>query len=232
MRMSSQTFGLVFLVPFWHCVSELMGGKRSLSLSGNIVDLTSACAHAQKEDNRLALARAYTHQAMIQIYLGDYDQALLAAKKAREFVPYVDYRLSFYQGLASLALARSATGWSRQALIALGKKTIKELQYWSSKGSPSFHNMVALLRAELASIQGRLRMALFLFDSSIKAARQERFIHIEGLAYERLALYHQHLGNEHTAGAYFRSAYDCYCKWGAGAVVNRVEQFLPDESAN
>jgi hypothetical protein len=89
--------------------------------------------------------------------------------------------------------------------------------------------MVALLQAELATIRGNVPTALALFDSSIKEARKERFIQIEGLANERLALYHRYLGNEHTAVAYFARARDCYRTWGAGALVNRMEEYLPDE---
>jgi hypothetical protein len=147
-------------------------------------------------------------------------------------VPYADYRLSFFQGLSSLAAARSITGRSRRKLIVLAKKTIKEIQQWSSKGSPNYRNMVLLLQAELACIRGRAQTALSLFDSSIKEARQERFPQTEGLAYERLALFHLHLGNENTAAAYFRSSHNCYRKWGADALANRIMQHLPDESLN
>jgi hypothetical protein len=105
----------------------------------------------------------------------------------------------------------------------------KEVLYWDSKGSPNFRNMVALLQAELATIRGNVPAALALFDSSIKEARKERFIQIEGLANERLAHYHRYLGNEHTAIAYFARARDCYRTWGAGALVNRMEEYLQDE---
>jgi hypothetical protein len=70
MRMDAigQTFGLVFLVPFWYTVSGLIGStKCSLSLSGQVVDLASACANAQKEDNKIGLFNIYIYQTMVSI---------------------------------------------------------------------------------------------------------------------------------------------------------------------
>jgi tetratricopeptide (TPR) repeat protein len=198
-------------------------------LSGNVVDPTSACTYAQKEDNKIALAEFYVDKAIVFTFLGEYEPALVAAKKSYEFVPYADYRRSFYEGLSALASARVSTGRSRRKLIVLAKKRLKNVQYWSSKGSSNFHNMVALLQAELAAIRGKGQLALSLFDKSVKAAKKERFIHTEGLAYERLASYHRFLGHEPSAIAYFERARDCYQEWGAYTVVRRIEQGLLTE---
>jgi hypothetical protein len=222
--------GLILVVPFWHCLTELLGlPMEPLSLSGNIVDPRSACTYAQKEDNKIALAEFYVDRAIVSTFLGEYEPVLVAAKKSQEFVPYADYRRSFYEDLSALASARSSTGHSRRKLIVLAKKRLKDVRYWSSKGSPNFHNMVALLQAELAAVRGKGQLALSLFDKSIKAAKKERFIHTEGLAYERLASYHRFLGNEPSAIAYFERARDCYKEWGAYVVVRRIEQYLLGE---
>jgi predicted ATPase len=119
MNASGQIMGLVYLVPIWTCVNELMGFTRgTLRLSGFVVDSTSACAHAQKEDNRQALSLFYVHRTMVETFLGEYDRALALAKKSREFSLYADNRQSFYQGLASFAIARSSTGRSKRRLVA------------------------------------------------------------------------------------------------------------------
>jgi tetratricopeptide (TPR) repeat protein len=221
-----QMVGLVYLVPFWECLNELMGDARGvLSLSGSVVDSASACAQAQKEGNRHGESLFYVLRTIVCTFLGDYNRALAAGKKAREFMPYLDHRLSFYHGLSSFAAAWSATGRAQRKLVAFGIKTMKELQ----EGSPNQQHMMVLLQAELAALRGKVQSALTLFGASIKAAQKERFVQTEGLAYERLAHYHRFLGIEPAATAYFARSRDCYRMWGAGAVVSRIEQYIADE---
>jgi hypothetical protein len=167
---------------------------------------------AQKEGNKLAF---HINRISVHTFLGDYNQAITEAKKTRDFAPYADYRRSFYEGLAAFAAARSATGRSRRKLLSVANKALRETQTWASKGSP---NMVALLQAELAAIRGKVQAALWLFDKSIRA------VHTEGLAHERLARYHQFLGNDHSAVTSFECSRECYRAWGADAVVSRIDR--------
>jgi hypothetical protein len=142
-------------------------GVGLLSLAGVVVDAASAYTYAQTEGNKLALSAFHINRISVHTFLGDHNQAIKEAKKARDFAQYADYRRSFYEGLAAFAAARSATGRSRRKPLSVANKALRETQTWASKGSPNFHNMVALLQAELAAIREKVQAALWLFDKSI-----------------------------------------------------------------
>jgi hypothetical protein len=72
-----------------------------------------------------------------------------------------------------------------------------------------------------------------LFDQSIRAAANEGFFPEEGLAYERLGLYHsQELGNALTATPYLARARDTYKCWGADILVDRMDKLMHTELAS
>jgi hypothetical protein len=123
-----------------------MGSTRDrLKLPGNIVDPSQAILYAQKQDCKMSLAEFYANQTRVNAFLGEYCQALTMARKARGTFPYADYSLSFYEGLSSLAMARSATIFSRGKVIRLGRKAMKTMKRWSHNKSANFRDMLALL---------------------------------------------------------------------------------------
>lgn len=65
-------------------------------------------------------------------------------------------------------------------------------------------------------------MALEKYEASIEAARDHRFVHEEGLAYEKAATYHLNKGRNKEALDYFAQAEKCYERWGAHTLVNRI----------
>jgi predicted ATPase len=222
-----QKLCLVYVVPSWKVVVDFIGGDLDpLILNGDVTDSWSALAWAMKESNQMAVAHFYLNQCMFQCLTGCYEECRHMAKKCQESQPAADVWLPFYAGLASLALARTASTVRRFQYISFGRSAAKELKRQARVCPANFTNKFSLLDAEILALKGKPAKAMSLFEKSISAAKHEGFIHEEGLALERLALYHMHLGNAHTAGSAFEKARDAYSCWGAGTLVQRMNAHL------
>jgi len=132
----------------------------------------------------------------------------------------------FIDGLIAFYYARKRrydeTRWTE---IGIGVLNLMEV--WAKASDWNFSNKLFLLRAECFFLRGDERAALQMYNASIKAAQDHRFIHEEGLAHEKLASFHDHYGRRGEALACFNAAKRCYENWGAQAVVQRVERTIP-----
>lgn len=198
-----------------------------LELTGPVFDHDSAVEHAQKEGNKLATAQQYLNKAIFLCFTGDYNGSLDNISKSRESSRDADFSLTFYEGLSSLHVARQNSSLCRRRYFCkLGRKATKKLKDWAQACPANFFHKQMLLEAEMATINGRTRLALKLFNASNEAARREGFIQDLGIAYERLALYHCFLGNSETAVPYCERARDCYKKWGAETLARRMDETI------
>jgi PAS domain S-box-containing protein len=187
------------------------------------------------ETPELAIAECWYWIRKLQArYLaGDYIAATNAASKAHallwtsaSFLEEAEYH--FYGALAWTARHDLApTNEKRQCLehaaVLLGK-----LVTWAANCPQNFENRVALVKAEIARIEGRTLDAEQLFERSIRFARDNGFIHNEGLASELAARFYDARGFEIIAHAYLRNARYCYLSWGADGKVKQLEAEYPD----
>jgi PAS domain S-box-containing protein len=102
-----------------------------------------------------------------------------------------------------------------------------QLEVWASNCAVTFANRVALVGAEIASVDGRDMDALRLYEEAIRLAREGNFIHIEALAHERAARFCTARGLMTMADAYLRNARRCYLSWGADGKVRQLDQRYP-----
>ena len=70
----------------------------------------------------------------------------------------------------------------------------------------------------------KLQNAFEQYDSAIRAARDHKFVHEEGLANAAAAKCCLHYGKKKKAMIYYAQAKDCYGRWGANALVSRIEE--------
>src|SRR5262249_47602651 len=86
---------------------------------------------------------------------------------------------------------------------------------------------VALVRAEIARIEGRERDAMGLYEQAIHAARDSGFLQNEAVAYEVASHFYTTCGLETIARAYLQNARSCYGRWGADGKVRQLEKLHP-----
>ena len=134
---------------------------------------------------------------------------------------------TFIDGLIGFSLARKQ-GCDKSKWLAVGNEAMLSLRKWRIHSEWNFSNKLHLLEAEYAVLKDDDEQAISSYQASIKAARDHRFIHEEGLAEEKLGLYLKDKKEYISAERHFSNAKECYKRWGAHAVVNRMNQVDED----
>ena len=224
-----QRNALLLLMPFWSLLNDLQGSKSKLVLrpESEIIDASSALNHCIKEGNKFMAGVYYVYRTIWFYFIEDYGQALQKAKKASELIQIFDFDLTLYEGLAALSMAWTTKSWMRRrTLFVIGKKSAKRMKRWADRCPENFRNKQWLLEAEIAALNGKSVQALSSFERSIVKAKQEGFVHEEGMAYEHLGNHHRRLGSDSEAKLSYASARIAYEKWGASILVDRMDALL------
>ena len=127
----------------------------------------------------------------------------------------------FLDGLIAFTCAQKHQSdeeyWTNIAL-----EVIEKFQKWVKSSEWNFSHKLYLLEAEHNVLKGDDAAAVFMYDLSITTARKHRFVQDEGLSFERAGNYHLHNGRHDSALSYFSSAKECYDRWGARSVTDRM----------
>jgi predicted ATPase len=225
-----QTNPLLFSVPIWSAISDLTGNHETLSISSNIQDADAAYKYAMKEGVVAVLGYIYAYRTTFFYLVGNYQKSLEMAKKAfgtLQLVPCnVSVNMTFYRGLATSALAWTLESHERRRHISSCRKFSRKMRKCADQCPENFCNKHLLMEAEIAALNGKISLALTLYKRSVDKAKDEEFLHEEGIAYERWGMYQLHLGNTSGALISFVSARAAYEKWGAEIVVERLNQLI------
>jgi PAS domain S-box-containing protein len=165
-----------------------------------------------------------------RFFSGDYAAAIEASLKAEGLLwtspselETADYH--FYAALSRAASrdARSIGDQDMESLVAHRR----QLQLWAANCPENFQNRAALVGAEIARIEHRELEAECLYESAIKSARENGFVHNEALANELAACFYAARGFETIAQAYLRNARYGYLRWGADGKVRQLDELHP-----
>ena len=164
---------------------------------------------------------------------GDYRSALDAAAKARR-LPWSPPQLfetaeyEFYAALSHAACCSSVTSEERAQHIEALSLHHDQLVAWARNCPENFADRAALVGAEVARLQGRELDAERLYESAIRSARDNGFIHNEAIAYELASRFYAARGFDEFSRAYLRHARDNYARWGADGKVRQLEDAFPN----
>ena len=131
----------------------------------------------------------------------------------------------FIDGLIGFVFARKR-GEDESKWTNLGVHATQTLRKWVKISEWNFSNKLHLLVAEYHFLKGDEDRALASYHASIKAAREHRFKHEEGLAEEKAGTYCLHKRRHGDAIAHFKNAKKCYEEWGAHAVAQRIDEAI------
>ena len=190
--------------------------------------------HHLRSDPRLALPECWywIRKLQARCFAQDYSSAIEAASQARRllwtspsFFELAEYH--FYGALARASCCDvTATNERAQHFEALLAHH-QQLAIWAENCPENFGNRTALVAAEIARINGQDFEAMRSYEEAINLAREHGFIHNEGIANVRAALFHATLGFETIAHTYLRNARYCYLRWGAEGKVRQLERSHP-----
>ncbi|MGE0787629.1 MAG: serine/threonine-protein kinase PknK [Sandaracinaceae bacterium] len=125
------------------------------------------------------------------------------------------------RALTLLGLARPGTPGADEALLAIAPN-LERLRTWQRFSPASHDHRVALVEAEVARVRGDADAAR-LYDQAIALAAKHEYLAEVALANELAYRYHDALGHEVLAAAYFVAATEAYERWGAHAKVAHLK---------
>jgi len=134
------------------------------------------------------------------------------------------FMLSHMCPVKKATIARGAVSETKsKPLIERGQSVLTRIRSLAEHSSWNWENKVLLLEAMEMHIMGNLDAAGPLYFSSIRSAREHKFIHEEAVASELAGEYLYERGNHSDAYALFMHSIKCFKEWGADAVAKRVE---------
>ncbi|HAJ58869.1 MAG TPA: PAS domain S-box protein, partial [Cyanobacteria bacterium UBA8543] len=182
-------------------------------------------------NSRSGLHFFYTHKLILCYLFGEFSQAMENATQAEQYIDGAFGMLSvpvlyFYDSLARLAVYSSVP--SEQEKLLLKVTSNQDLMKTWAHHAPMNHlHKFYLVEAEKARVLGQIVEAIDFYEGAIKAARENKYLQEEALAYELAAKFYLARGMEEFAQLYMLKAHYSYICWGAKAKVKDLEQKYP-----
>lgn len=161
---------------------------------------------------------------------GEYDDAISCLDEAGGFAWAAPghFHLSDYHYFSALSLTGALTSASvtprhRQRIAV----HVAHVEHWASVNPANFGDKIALVRAELARLDGDRALALELFETAAKRSRDVGMDHCNGLAHELAGRFAYGCGYHTSAGAHLKAAIAAWGRWGAQAKVQQLEREFP-----
>ena len=133
----------------------------------------------------------------------------------------------FFHALVLAGVCTRATEEERPTIIRTLGECRRKLGLWAHHCPANFLAKHALVSAEIARLDGDELRAERLYEQAIQSARENGFIHWEGIADELASRFYRERGFETIANVYLREARACYVRWGAEGKVRQLDQRYP-----
>ena len=214
----------IFLLMYRKTVSMLIDKGEATSLA------TSAGPEPVNEGDatpQAVLDMVYINETIQTHWLGYKERCCHFAKKCFDSLSnfYHEHRVIvlFYHGLNSFDMLKKKLTPQRRKEV---KDVIDSLKVTVSHAESNFRNKLELLEAEQYALEGNCELAEKSYFASISTARDNKFIHEQGLACERAGLYFRKVGNLDNAISYLTQARTCYDEWGSRVKVELMDREL------
>jgi PAS domain S-box-containing protein len=225
--------GVDLIVSQQRFVAAMRGYTASLSTFSDAEFDESAFEAALTSDRMATMVCWYWILKIEARFLsGDYGQALEAIEKAKQLlwgtpgeIQILDYHL--YSALTLASHVTTIPPEQRGEWRTRIREHWEQLRHWAQTHPGNFGSASALVEAEIACIENRPLEAMDLYEGAIRAAREQGFIQMEGVANELAARFYSARGFETIAHTYLRNARSCYLRWGADGKVRQLEQLHP-----
>ena len=133
----------------------------------------------------------------------------------------------FFEGLTCYLCSFEATDQvSKAAWVGRGQSILAKIRSWHEHSSWNWENKVLLLEAMEMHTLGNYDAAEPLYISSIRSAREHKFIHEEAITSELAGDLFYERGSHLESYALYMHSIKCFNEWGALAVAMRVESSL------
>ena len=173
-----------------------------------------------------------TRKTQARFLAGDYSCAVDTSLRAERLLwtspsQFETAEFRFYSALSHARSWDCASPDTRQQHFDALAAHHRQLEVWAENCPENFESRAALADAEIARIEVRDIDAMRLYERAIRSARENGFVHVEGVANEVAARFYFTRDFEKIAYAYLREARYCYLRWGATGKVGQLEELYP-----
>ena len=208
-------------------IDSLKGGDTEdpfAVLKGKISNENELLAKAMALQDIQIVEAVYLQKCFISFWMGDYNDAeqsstLAMALPTAQFSKIQLIYHIFYRGLISFHLYQNGGG---EKWFDEGEKMLSQVEVWLANSKPIVENKLLLLRAELYASRQLIDKAKKTYEQSIQVARDNGYVHEQGLACEFCGHFLKSIVEESTATAFYKRAYECYIQWGAIAKARKL----------
>ncbi|MEZ4266063.1 MAG: AAA family ATPase [Myxococcota bacterium] len=197
-------------------------------LRGDILDARAARPALDAVNDRMAISNTLTAELILCVIFERFPEAVAAGGEGNGFLDAVLSQFNqpahmFFDALARLNQWHHVPVSEQPALREAAEAALATLTGWAESAPVNLAQKVALLEAELLSIDGRTMEARERFDEAIELCRRHEFVLDEAIASEAAARAYLRQGRTVAARHYLQDAHDCYAKWGASSKVSAME---------
>jgi PAS domain S-box-containing protein len=167
-----------------------------------------------------------------RFFAGDYASAIESSLRAQRTLwtspsQFETAEFRFYGALSHAAQWDSAPPDQKKQHFKALTAHYRQLKTWADNCPENFENRAALVRAEIARIEGRDLDAMRGYEEAIRSATANGFVHNEAVANELAARFYAARGFEKIALLYLRDARYGYLRWGADGKARQLDALYP-----
>ena len=224
------------ILPYLATAIELSGDSEKECVYKAFLDTTEEALFQQLEsrhDRRVRFSMLNSKK-IVHIFNGDMDSACRVHESILND-PIISSNMEhirsmpnifgqFVDGLLAFSCARKNCE-DRQEWVKKGEGVLEAFKEYALVSKWNFESKLYLLQAECYFLQED-GMALEKYEASIASAKKSRFVHEEGLSCYLLGKYHLAHNCKDKARKAFSDAKACYERWGASALVRKLDDLL------
>jgi PAS domain S-box-containing protein len=211
---------------------QTMRGRNAIFSTFGDAHLDEAPFEVQLTGDRAIACWYWILKLQTRFMFGDYEAAIAAAQEAKLLlwaatgcIQLLDYY--YYTALAIAAVIKTTPPDRQREWREMLTAHMEQLRVWAESCAPTFLDKHALVCAEVARVDSRDVDAMRLYEQAIRFARENGFVHDEGIANEVAGRFYLDRGFETIGRAHLRNARDCYLRWGADGKVKQLETSHP-----
>ncbi|MGK9175892.1 AAA family ATPase [Yokenella regensburgei] len=178
----------------------------------------------------LAVFWFWLYRGMAHFMAGEYEDAAFCLAKATPvadmvpgYIHLLDYHFYSALSLTQCLTRNGADSAQRDVLNAHYAHIVR----WAGHNPAAFADRAALLRAELARLDGDNETAVAQYEKAIALSGESECYPVNGLACELAGRFARATGWVTAAEGYVRNAFSAWRRWGATAKVRHLERQYP-----
>jgi len=158
-----------------------------------------------------------------------YKEAIANIEEAQKYIEAPQGMLSvpvfyFYDSLIRLELLKDANKNEQKQYLKKINANHKKFKFWAKHAPANHLHKYYLIEAEKQNFYGDKIKAIEAYEKAIALARENDYINEEALSNELYAKFLIKIKNKEKAKTIIIQARNCYAKWGANAMVDKIQK--------